>query len=219
LKVVGIFEVHVYPLDRTWGFAPVRIAQSIFGFGSGFSDIGVRAVDPKDAPRLAARVESLTGYDAESWQEVNAANLSVFALQNLVVNCQIGAILVVGGFGILAVQIMIVLQRVREISILRSVGWRRSDILTMFLFQGAILASLGAVIGDFAGWRTVALLGRMYDPTAGYHGGAQLRVEDSAQAYVWGAFFALAMGIAASVIPAWRASRVEPVDTLRGQIG
>jgi len=219
LEVVGIFEVGLASIDRGWAFVPLASAQAIFGQANAISDIGVRAVDPGEARALAARLEQLTGYDAESWQELNAGTLSVFDLQNIVVAFQIGAILVVGGFGILAVQIMIVLQKTRDIAILRSVGFRRSDILVIFLLQGAAVAALGALLGDMLGWRFVSFLDSIYDPSAGYSAEAQLRVVDDPAVYAWGAAFSVLVGTLASLLPAWRGGRVEPVDVLRGQLG
>jgi lipoprotein-releasing system permease protein len=219
LKVVGVFEAMVYAIDRAWAFVPLSVAQAVFGQANAISDIGVRAVEPFAAPELTSRLERLTGYDAESWQEMNSGTLSIYSLQNIIVAFQIGAILVVGGFGILAVQIMIVLQKTRDIAILRSVGLRRVDILIVFLLQGAAVAATGAMTGDLLGWRLIAFLDSLYDPTLGYHGGAQLRVYDDPLAYVWGAVFALVIGLFASLLPAWRGSRVEPVEVLRGQLG
>jgi lipoprotein-releasing system permease protein len=219
LKVAGIFEVGVAALDRAWLFVPLAAAQGIFGQPSAISNIGVRTADPDGAEALAERLEHLTGYDAESWQELNAATLSVFGVQNTVVGFQIGAILVVGGFGILAIQIMIVIQKTRDIAILRSVGFRRRDILSIFLMQGAAVAALGAALGDLLGWRFIAYLDSKYDPSLGYKAVAQLRVEADPRAYLWGALFALIIGMLASMIPAWRGGRVEPVDVLRGQLG
>ncbi|MFO0645710.1 MAG: FtsX-like permease family protein [Polyangiales bacterium] len=123
--------------------------------------IEVRMRDPDEARDLSDRIERLTGYDAESWQETNQNFLSLFSMQNRIVAMQIGAILTVGGFGILAIQIMIVLQKTRDIAILRSVGLRRKDILLTFLVQGIVVALAGAVIGDLAGWRLLVFMGAL----------------------------------------------------------
>ncbi len=219
LEVIGIFEVGLASIDRGWVFVQLATAQRILGQPNAISEIGVRAVQPFEAHQLAARLEELTGYESESWQELNAGTLSVFGLQNIVVGFQIAAILTVGGFGILAVQIMIVLQKTRDIAILRSVGFCRSDILFVFLLQGVVVAIAGALLGDLLGWRLIAFLDSIYDPNAGYSAEAQLRVVDDHIAYAWAAAFALLVGTLASLLPAWRGARVEPVDVLRGQLG
>jgi lipoprotein-releasing system permease protein len=217
-KVHGTFEVFVNWIDRGWAFTSMSAAQAVFG-SNRVSEIGIRTVDPQLARALTERVERITGYDAENWQEVNAATLSVYRLQNTVVAFQIAAILLVGGFGILAVQIMLVLRKARDIAILRAVGFQRSDILIVFLIQSIVIATLGALLGDVTGWQLVSYIDRLYDPVARRAGNAQLRVLDEATNYMMGTLFAIVVGTLAGVVPAWRGSRVEPVDVLRGQIG
>jgi lipoprotein-releasing system permease protein len=161
----------------------------------------------------------MTGHDAEGWLEQNANFLSLFDLQERVVAMVIGTVLIVGGFGILAVQIMSVLQKTRDISILRSVGLRRGDILVGFLMQGAVVALSGATLGCLAGWRTVAFLGTLHVKSEGILKSNVFVVYEDPRFYVYGFGFALVTGITASLLPAWRASKVEPVEVLRGQIG
>jgi lipoprotein-releasing system permease protein len=118
----------------------------------------------------------------------------------------------------LAVQIMIVLQKTRDIAILRSVGLRRRDILLIFLIQGVIVALLGALLGDVCGWRLVEFLGTLKVKTEALVKTSTFLVYKDPMFYLYGTVFALVTGISASLLPAVRASRVEPVDVLRGQI-
>jgi lipoprotein-releasing system permease protein len=127
--------------------------------------------------------------------------------------------LAVGGFAILAIQIMIVLQKTRDIAILRSVGFRRADILSGFLLQGAIIAIVGAAIGDLLGHWVIVLLGQLKTRQEGLVKSETFLVYDDPAFYFYGVAFALVVGLTASFIPALRGSRVEPVDVLRGQLG
>jgi lipoprotein-releasing system permease protein len=158
------------------------------------------------------------GYDAESWQETNANFLGIFAMQDTIIDFVVTAILSVGGFGILAIQIMIVLQKTRDIAILRSVGFRRSDILAAFLLQGAIIALVGAAVGDVVGHYVIVALSHLKTHQEGLVKSETFLVHDDPRFYWYGTAFALLVGLLASVIPALRGSRVEPVDVLRGQI-
>src|SRR6185369_7368572 len=117
--------------------------------------------EPDRAQAFAADLERMFGYDCESWQETNANFLALFVQQNTIISFVVGAILSVGGFGILAIQIMIVLQKTRDIAILRSVGFRRRDILTAFLLQGAIIALVGGALGDVVGHYVIVALGNL----------------------------------------------------------
>ena len=219
LKVVAIFEAGIPPVDKVRGYVLLRNAQTLLGRPDVIGRIEVRLRDPDAAVRVADTVERTFGYDAESWQETNANFLSLFAMQNMIVRFVIGAILLVGGFGILSIQIMIVLQKQRDIAILRSVGLRRLDILRIFLFQGVVIAIVGGVLGDLLGKVAIWNLSRLKVASEGLVKSDTFLVYEDPKFYVWGIVFALVVGVIASLIPAWRGSRVEPVDVLRGQIG
>src|SRR5262249_43822182 len=115
------------------------------------SRIEIRLADPERGDLYAERMQRLFGVEAESWQKVNGNLISLFTVQDIITAFIIGAILIVGGFGILAIQIMIVLQKTRDVALLRATGFKRRDILRMFLLQGTIIASIGAGLGDLAG--------------------------------------------------------------------
>lgn len=218
LKVVGIFETSVNVVDKARVYVPLRLAQSILGKGDSIDHIDIRLDDPDRAEEIAARAERVFHYDAESWQETNANFLGLFAQQNTIIGFVILALLAVGGFGILSIQIMIVLQKRRDIAILRSVGFQRADILTIVLLQGMIVAGLGAALGGAAGHFTLDAL-RHTRVTSGetfLHTEFWI-IHESATQYLLAFGFALAVGLGSSLLPAWRASRVEPVDVLRGQ--
>lgn len=218
LKVVGIFDAGLPPVDNTRVYVTVHNAQTLLGKPDIINRIDIRLVDPDGAPAVAAGVERMFGYDAESWQETNANFLGLFAMQNTIISFVVGAILAVGGFGILAIQIMIVLQKTRDIAILRSVGFRRNDILVAFLLQGAIIALIGAALGDVVGHYVIVMLSHLKTHQEGLVKSETFLVYDDPRFYWYGATFALVVGLVASVIPALRGSRVEPVDVLRGQI-
>lgn len=219
LKVVAIFEAGIPPIDAARVYVTLRNAQALLGEPDVVGRVEVKLADPDVAPDVTSELERTFGYDAESWQETNANFLSLFAQQNTIIGFVVGAILAVGGFGILAIQIMIVLQKTRDIAILRSVGFRRGDILSCFLLQGAIIAVVGGVLGDLVGHQVVTALGHLKTHQEGLVKSEYFLVYDDPKFYLYGLAFALAVGVLASLIPAVRGSRVEPVDVLRGQLG
>ena len=218
LKVVGVFDAGIPPVDNLRVYVTLHNAQTLLGKPDIVGRIDVRLTDPDAAPAVTAVVERMFGYDAESWQETNANFLGLFAMQNTIITFVVGAILAVGGFVILAIQIMIVLQKTRDIAILRSVGFRRADILAVFLLQGAIIALVGAAVGDLVGHYVIVALSHLKTHQEGLVKSETFLVFDDPRFYWYGAGFALFVGLIASVIPALRGSRVEPVDVLRGQI-
>ncbi len=219
LRLVGIFETGMPAVDKTRAYVSLDTAQEILRRPSVIGQLDVRLRDPWRANELAARARAMTGHDAESWMDKHKNFLSLFGLQAVVLQFVVGAILIVGGFGILAIQIMLVLQKTRDIAILRSVGLRRADILFIFVIQGALIALVGAGAGDLIAWRLVAFLGTLRVNTEGILKSDRFVVYDDPHFYLWGFVFALTVGLTASLVPAWRASRVEPVEVLRGQIG
>lgn len=219
LKVVGIFDASLPPVDNTRVYVTLHNAQTMLGKPDIVSRIDIRLKNPDRAMLFNSDVERMFGYDAESWQETNANFLALFAQQNTIISFVVGAILSVGGFGILAIQIMIVLQKTRDIAILRSVGFRRRDILGAFLMQGAIVALLGAAVGDVVGHYVIVALSHLKTHQEGLVKSETFLVHDDPRFYWYGAGFALVIGLLASFIPALRGSRVEPVDVLRGQLG
>ena len=219
LKVVGIFDAALPPVDNRRVYVTTRTAQILLGKPDIIGQIEIKLSNPDVATQVRERLERSLGYDAESWQEQNANFLALFKQQNMIISFVVGAILAVGGFGILAIQIMIVLQKTRDIAILRSVGFRRNDILAAFLLQGAIIASIGAVIGSVAGHYLVVFLGTLKIHQEGLVKSETFLVYEDPVFYFYGVGFALFVGIIASLIPALRAARVESVDVLRGKIG
>ncbi|MGZ3421746.1 MAG: ABC transporter permease [Polyangiales bacterium] len=219
LKVVAIFEAEIPPVDKQRAYAVLRNVQTLLGKPDIIGRIEIRLRDPELAVQVTERIERAFGYDAESWQETNANFLGLFAMQNMILRFVIGAILLVGGFGILAIQIMIVLQKQRDIAILRSVGLRRLDILRIFLFQGVTIAIVGGIIGDLVGKLAIVQLAKLKVHSEGLVKSDTFLVYEDPMFYVYGIAFALVVGVIASMIPAWRGSKVEPVDVLRGQIG
>jgi lipoprotein-releasing system permease protein len=219
LKVVGIFDAGIPPVDNLRVYVTLHNAQTLLSKPDIVGRIDIRLADETAAPAFTSMIERMFGYDAESWQETNQNFLGLFAMQDRIIGFVVTAILAVGGFGILAIQIMIVLQKTRDIAILRSVGFRRRDVLTAFLLQGAILALIGAAVGDIVGHYVLVGLSHLKTHQEGLVKSETFLVYDDPRFYWYGAFFALGVGLLASVIPALRASRVEPVDVLRGQLG
>jgi lipoprotein-releasing system permease protein len=219
LKVVGVFDCDIPPVNNTRVYVLLHDAQTVLGMPDRVGRIEVRLRDSAHAQDLVPRIERMFGYDAESWQEQNANFLSLFAQQNTIIAFVVGAILMVGGFGILAIQVMIVLEKTRDIAILRSVGFERRDILAGFLLQGAVISLIGALIGDLIGHGVVVALSHLKTHQEGLVKSETFLVYDDPKMYVYGVLFALSVGLVASLIPAYRGSRVEPVDVLRGQLG
>jgi lipoprotein-releasing system permease protein len=218
-KVMGTFAFSVPAIDDARAMVPLKMGQTVLSRPDIVSRIEVRLADPETAPLYAERMQRLFGVEVESWQKVNASFLGLFVVQDIITAFIIGAILIVGGFGILAIQIMIVLQKTRDVALLRATGFRRRDILRMFLLQGATVAFLGAGLGDFAGHEILTAVSHIKLKASTPFGRSDsLLVDDDPKMYLYGLGFALTVGLMASALPALRGSRIEPVDVLRGMV-
>lgn len=217
LRVVAVFETGVAALDKGRIYVPTRLAQTVLGRGDSIDRIELRLADPDLAPLLASRLEALFGYNAESWQETNASILGVFQQQNMITGLIIGAVLLVGGFGILSIQVMVVLEKRKDIALLKSVGYSSRTVLSIFLLQGAAVAIVGASLGAGLGHLLLSFMRTLRSASGlGYSKPSTFAIYERPMMYVLAFAFAVAIGLIASLLPAWRASRVEPVDVLRG---
>src|SRR2546425_8245101 len=107
--------------------------------------------DRTRAPVLASRFETLFQHEASSWQEREESTLQLFLTLRVSAAITVSLIILLAGFGIFNVLTMSVLAKVKEIAILRSMGYRRIDISAIFLWQGALIAAAGSLIGCIFG--------------------------------------------------------------------
>jgi lipoprotein-releasing system permease protein len=217
LKIVAIFDCGIPPVDKTRAFVPLRTAQAILKRPDEVNSIGFRLADTDRAPDLASVIGLLSGYKTESWQEQNANWLSLFAFQTMVTRLVIGFLLVVAAFGILNILIMIVLEKKRDIAILRSIGLTRAQILRVFLLQGALMGAAGAALGCALGALAVAGIARIPVNFEGLVKTNHIVMWVEPWYYAAASAFAIAAGVIASIMPSRKAAATEPVDVLRGQ--
>jgi lipoprotein-releasing system permease protein len=217
MRVVVLFSSGITALDKGRVYVASRLAQTILGRGDAIDRIEIRLANPDDAPAITARIEALFGYDGESWQTTNASMLSVFVQQNLITGLMIGAVLMVGGFGILSIQIMIVVEKRRDIALLKSVGYSSRNVLTIFLVEGIVVAVVGAILGSIGGHFLLLGMRQIKSVSGmGFNKPSTFAIYEAPIVYVLAFVFSISVGLLASFVPAWRASRVEPVDVLRG---
>ena len=172
--------------------------------------------DRNRAPVLASRFESLFQHNALSWQEREESTLQLFLTLSMSVAITVSLIILLAGFGIFNVLTMSVLAKIKEIAILRSMGYRRRDISAIFLWQGALIAAAGSVIGCLLGalmtWGVshipIHLRGLLYTN--------YFLVTWDWHHYLFATFLALVAVFIASYVPARRAAELPPVVTIRG---
>ncbi len=207
VTIAGIFEIGVRDLDARFVYVDLKQAQSLLGLYGGINLIDLTVQDLFAAEATANRISRLTGLKAESWMQTNAQLVNALASQSLSTSIITFFVALSVAFGIASVLAISVTQRTREIGILRAMGIRRSQILQVFLLQGALLGLIGSAIGASFGYLLVMAFNQ-FGPKLFY-------IE--LPSYLIGGATAVAtvVGILAALAPAWRASRLDPVQAIR----
>jgi lipoprotein-releasing system permease protein len=214
--VAAIARAGIGSIDSTRIYCHARIAQALLQQPSGASMIIYKLRNPDRAPALAEHFDALFQHGASSWQDREESTLQLFLTLRMSVAITTSLILLLAGFGIFNVLTMSVLAKIKEIAILRSMGYRRIDISSIFLWQGALIAAAGALIGCLLGalmtWGVshipIRLRGLLYTN--------HFLVTWDWRHYVFATFLALLAVFIASYVPARRAAELPPVVTIRG---
>jgi lipoprotein-releasing system permease protein len=216
LLVTAISRSGVAAIDSTRIYAHARVAQTILHKPYAASMIIYKLRDPETAPALARQFESLFQHQAQSWQDREESTLQLFLTLRVSAAITVSLIILLAGFGIFNVLTMTVLSKVKEIAILRSMGYRRGDISAIFLWQGAIIALAGSIIGCVLG--AIVTLGISHIPIRirGLLYANYFLVAWDWRHYVWATLLAIVAVTIASYVPARRAAELPPVATLRG---
>ncbi|HUI08019.1 MAG TPA: ABC transporter permease [Verrucomicrobiae bacterium] len=215
-EVCGIFRTGDNLIDEKRGFIHLRVAQSLLGKPSEVSFIIVKLRDPGRAPQLAAHLEQLLQHRSRSWQEREHGNLQIFKAIRYSAAITVSTIIVLAGFGIFNILTLMVLEKVREIAILRSMGYRRADISAIFLWQGLLVAVIGSVVGCLLGALLTWGVSRIPIRMRGFFATEHFLVSWNWHHYVAAVAIAFVGVFLASYFPARRAAKLAPVDVLRG---
>lgn len=207
LNVAGIFELGVSELDARYVYLDLKQAQSLLDLPGGVTVIDMTIRDIFAADTLAARVARLTGLKAESWLETNAQLVNGLRSQSLSTVMISVFVAISVAFGIASVLAVSVVQRTREIGILRAMGSRRGQVLRVFLLQGGLLGLVGSGLGAGTGYALVSVFNAF---------GPQLftiPMEPVLLPITMG--IATLTGVLAASVPARRAARLDPVEAIR----
>jgi lipoprotein-releasing system permease protein len=218
-RVAAIFYSGMYEYDAKFTYVDMKQAQSFFGLRKKASGVEIKVGDVDDTSRIVEEMKRRVGgypYKVKDWREMNKELFSALLLEKLVMFIILTFIILVASFNIVATLIMIVLEKGKEIAILKSLGSSDSSIMKIFVVQGLIVGVGGALLGLFGGVGICAFIAKFgvdLDPKVFY-------IERLPVAMSWGEIAAI--GIAAVVIsylatiyPAITAAQLRPVEGLR----
>lgn len=211
--IVGLFDLGNKEANTRTAFVAFRRAQSLLGLQGGVSSISVNLVDPYQAEMVAAELRTSLGVNAESWIE-SLAQLFTALRSQTIANFVIRFFVALSvALGIASVLFVSVVQRSREIGILRAMGTTRGQILRVFLIQGAVVGLVGSIVGSLIGmafvfvWRVFA---RNPDGTEFFP------IVITTDLIAGTALIATLTGVLTTLPPALQASWLNPVDAIRG---
>src|SRR5690606_12308864 len=207
VNIAGIFELGVRDLDARYVYLDLKQAQSLLSLPGGVTVIDLRITDIFAADDVAAQVGRLTGLQAESWIASNAQLMNAISAQSLSTNMIIIFVAISVAFGIASVMTVSVVQRTREIGILRATGATRSQILRVFLFQGAIFGLIVSTVGSMASYGLVWIFN--------HFGPGLFYIPLSINLVLIALLLATLTGVLAAAVPSRRAAALDPVEAIR----
>jgi lipoprotein-releasing system permease protein len=202
---------------RGSAYVTLRTGQSLFGYGTSVNAIFVKLIDIYDADSVADRIMALLPYEAKSWTREYPSFLTSLQVQTASAYLISAFSLIASAFAIASVLIVSVLQRSKQIGILKSMGARRRQILTIFILEGLGVALIGSTMGAVLGTVIVFLLSLFEQPTVQYgQEPDQLFPVRILPIYIALSMLAAIIStVIAAVLPARRAAKLNPVDVMR----
>jgi lipoprotein-releasing system permease protein len=210
--VAGIFDLGDQNVNQRWVLVSLRAAQTLLDLEAGITTIEAKAADPFAADALAAELGPRTGLDADSWMKLNAQLLTALRSQDASALMIQVFVVVAVALGIASVLGVSVIQKSRQIGILKATGTSTGAVLRIFLVEGAVVglagSAAGCALGSAMSWAFAAAVKNPY-------GESLFPVELTPGLFVLASAVALATSIGAAVAPALHAARLDPATVIR----
>lgn len=216
-RIVGVFKSGMYEYDANHAYTTFDDAKSFLS-ATGATGIELKTIDPNIALEISPQIQEDLGdgYDVLDWREMNRSLFFALELEKIAMFVVLSVIIIVACFSIVAMLIMIVIEKAREIAILKSMGVDNWGIMKIFIFQGWVIGTIGAVIGLALGLGIcfylkvygVPLNSEVYYIT-------KLPVEINPVEVVSVIVCALVASLTATIYPSYLAARLKPVEGLR----
>ncbi len=211
-SITGVFDVGNRDLNRRWVFVSLRSAQTLLDLRGGISTLEIKVDEIFAAEEVAQTITARTGLIADSWMKTNAQLLTGLRSQSSSSALIQVFVIVAVALGIASVLIVSVVQKSREIGILRAMGTSTRRVVRIFLIEGAILGLGGSLVGIAFG-SGLALFFASLAKNA--DGSATFPVALGAGLFLRSAAIATAVGLLSAVLPARRAARLDPAEVIR----
>jgi lipoprotein-releasing system permease protein len=212
VQVTALVDLGVKELNRRTVIVPLRSAQNLLGLPGGATNVDLTVRDVWAAQAIGEQLRRELPYQFETWQESNAQLVSALNAQSVSTSLIRAVVLVVVVLGIASVLVVSVVQKQREIGILRAMGATRGQVLRVFLVQGAVVGALGSVLGVGLAWVMVVLFTHF---VRGSDGLPLFNISLPPTLALQVAAVATVCGVLAAIAPARRAAAMDPAQAIR----
>jgi lipoprotein-releasing system permease protein len=217
--VAGIFHSGMFEYDSGMALLSIKSAQRFFGMNGRISGIGIKVDDIYSAGDTARELEKNLGppYYARDWMEMNESFFFALKLEKAAIFIVLVLIVFVAAFNIVSTMIMVVMDKGRDIAILKAMGATRKTIKRIFLLEGAIIGVVGTVLGNVLGFVTCIALDKyeLIKIPSDIYNVPKLTVEMNLFDFGLITACALLITTLSAIYPAHNASRLDPAEALR----
>ena len=212
LTIAGIFDIGNRDLNRRWVYSSIKMAQSLLDLSGGITEIDLRVTDLFQAERTALELQAQTGLSVDSWMQTNAQLLTALKSQSMSNNLIRFFVVLIVAVGIASVLVVSVVQKQKEIGILRAMGATPRRVMSVFLLQGGFYGLLGSALGSGL---SLALLNFFSSFSRNADGTLLISPDIEPSVVAWACALALVVGLLAAALPARRAASMDPVQAIR----
>ncbi len=215
--VVGVFDSGMFEYDSTLVYISIKEAQAFFNLADEVSGIEVKVDDIFLADQIAAQIEKSLGfpYQARDWKKLNRNLFSALQLEKIMMFIVLVLIILVASFNIVSTLTMTVIEKSREIAILKAMGATRESIMRIFMLEGVIIGGIGATLGIPLGVAVCKALQKFYSLPSDIYYISQLPVKIELLDLTLVSLSAILIGFLATLYPSWQAARIDPAEALR----
>lgn len=218
-RVAGIFEVGMFEYDSNLVLTDVKEAQDFFDMGDAVTGVQLKLADIYKASVVRERVQKILGFPlyTKDWMQMNRNLFSALKLEKFAMFIILILIILVASFNIVSTLIMNVIEKKREIAILKAMGATDRGVMNIFMIQGLFIGVLGTIIGVASGYLLCYVLNtyQIIKLPADVYYLSHLPVKTKLTDFLVVSLSAVTISFLSTIYPAWQAARISPVEPLR----
>lgn len=218
-RVAGIFEVGMFEYDSNLVLTDLKEAQDFFDMGDAVTGVQLKLADIYKASVVRERVQKILGFPlyTKDWMQMNRNLFSALKLEKFAMFIILILIILVASFNIVSTLIMNVIEKKREIAILKAMGATDRGVMNIFMFQGLFIGVLGTIIGVAGGYLLCYVLNtyQIIKLPADVYYLSHLPVKTKLTDFLVVSLSAVTISFLSTIYPAWQAARISPVEPLR----